>query len=246
MQNPPAKTGGNLDNSFAQSDVRRDLDENTKKENPVYVETDDFVTYKIVIKNSSAFGVKVKVDDVLPDSESYEFISARLGSEVITDLTTLRQKTIQIGKTSEASITITLQVKALEGKYENLAKIITRNGTTKNNTDDIDYIRTVDDDGPVVNHVSTTCNGTKNTPEWESSDWFILNNYNSFIDKYVYKYDESKQRENNNTLSITNEESIVKENNVLKETRLNTNKVTTTVSDGNVVDTIRVDDGRHD
>ena len=241
-----AKTGGNLDNSYAESDVRRGLDEDTKENNPVYVEKDDFVTYKIVIKNSSAFGVKVKVDDVLPVSTAYEFVSARLGTEVISDLSKLRQKTIQIDKESEASITITLQVKVLEGKYENLAKIITRNGNVKNTTDDIDYIRTVDDNGPVVNHISTTCNGTTDTPEWESSDWFILNNYNSFIDKYVYKYDEAKQKENNNTLLVTNEESIVGSNNILKETRLNTNKVTTTVSDGNVVDTIRIDDGRHE
>ena len=77
--------------------------------------------------------------------------------------------------------------------------------TPKNTTDDIDYIRTVDDDGPIVNHIETTCQGNINTPDWESSDWFILNNYNTFIDKYVYKYDEVKRRSNNN-MGITNEE----------------------------------------
>ena len=241
------KTGGNLDNSFTASDVRRDLDENTKNDNPVYVETNDFVTYKIIMKNSSAFGVKIRIDDVLPEASAYKFISANLGGTTITDMTTLRTKIITINAETEASLTVTLQVKALEGKYENLSKLITRNGNVKNeNSDDVDYIRTVDDNGPVVNHVSTTCNGTANAPEWESSDWFILNNYNSFIDKYVYKYDEAKQKENNNTLFITNETSIVGANNILKETRLNTNKLTTTVSDGNVVDTIRIDDGKHE
>ena len=241
------KTGGNLDNSFVASDVRRGLTETVKENNPVYVETDDLVTYKIILKNSSAFGVKVRIDDVLPEASAYQFVSAYLGGTEITDLSVLRSKIIVINATSEASLTVTLQVKALEGKYENLAKIITRNGNVKaENSDDVDYVRTVDDDGPVVNHISTTCNGTTTAPEWESSDWFILNNYNTFIDKYVYKYDEAKQRENNNTLFVTNETSIVGANNILKESRVNANKVTTTVSDGNVTDTIRIDDGAHE
>ena len=241
------KTGGNLDNSFVASDVRRGLTEAVKEDNPVYVETDDLVTYKVVLKNSSAFGVKVRIDDVLPEASAYEFVSAYLGGTKMTNLNELREKIITIDGGKEASLTVTLQVKALEGKYENLAKMITRNGNTKDpNSDDVDYIRTVDDDGPVVNHVSTHCNGTTNTPEWESSDWFILNNYNSFIDKYVYKYNEAKQRENNNTLFVTRETSIVGTNNILKETRLNTNVVTTTVSDGNITDTIRIDNGAHE
>ena len=131
------------------------------------------------MKNSSAFGVKIRIDDVLPEASAYKFISANLGGTTITDMTTLRTKIITINAESEASLTVTLQVKALEGKYENLSKLITRNGNVKNeNSDDVDYIRTVDDNGPVVNHVSTTCNGTANAPDWESSDWFILNNYN--------------------------------------------------------------------
>lgn len=237
---------GVADDSFGPSDVRRDLDEATKESNPVYVETDDYVIYKIIMKNSSAFGVKIRVDDLLPTDGAYKFVSANVGGTAITDLSKLRDQIITINATSEASITVTLQVKALEGIYENRARIITRNGTPKNTTDDIDYIRTVDDNGPVVNHVETSCNGTTNTPEWESSDWFILNNYNTFIDKYVYKYDEAKQRENNNTLLITNESSIVGANNILKETRLNTNTTTKKVSDGNLEDTIRVDNGTHE
>lgn len=237
---------GVADDSFVANDERRLLDETTKEGNPVYVETDDYITYKIIMKNSSAFGVKIRVDDILPTASAYKFISANVGGTTLTDLSELRDQIITINATSEASITITLQVKALEGIYENRARIITRNGTPKNTTDDIDYIRTVDDNGPVVNHVETTCNGTTNAPEWESSDWFILNNYNTFIDKYVYKYDEAKQKENNNTLLITNESSIVGANNILKETRLNTNTTTKKVSDGNLEDTIRVNNGTHE
>ncbi len=231
---------GVADDTFGPSDDRRQLEEKDKEGNPVYVESDDYVTYKIIMKNSSAFGVKIRVDDILPDASSYKFISANVGGTAITNLNELREKIITINATSEASITVTLQVKALEGIYENRARIITRNGTPKNTTDDIDYIRTVDDDGPVVNHIDTTCNGTTEAPEWESSDWFILNNYNTFIDKYLYKYDEAKQKENNNILLITNEESIVGTGNILKETRMSTSTSTKKVSDGNLEDTVRV------
>ncbi|MBR3614464.1 MAG: hypothetical protein IKL55_04735 [Clostridia bacterium] len=257
-----AKEGGNLDNSFGPSDARKELDEAVKETNPVYVETDDFITYKIVLTNESAFGVKVRVDDILPevnllsddgsvpDEGIFNFISAYVGGIEITDLISLRQSIIQINAESEASLTITLQVKALEGKYENLGKIITRNGLEKDSiTDpkpnDVDFIRTVDDDGPVVNHIEVQCNGTTEEPRIESSDWFILNNYNTFIDKYVYKYDEAEQIENNK-LKITKETSIVDEDNVLLETRLNTNTVTENISDGNVEDKRRVDNGAHE
>ena len=237
---------GVADDSFGPSDDRRELEETDKQGNPVYVESDDYVTYKIILKNSSAFGVKVKVDDVLPSNTSaYKFVSANVGGTTLTNINDLRNQIITISAGSdaspaEASLTVTLQVKALEGIYENKARIITRNGTPKNTTDDIDYIRTVDDDGPVVNHISTTCNGTTQAPEWESSDWFILNNYNTFIDKYIYKYDEAKQNENNDTLFITNEESIVDANDILKETRMSTSTSTKKVSDGNLEDTVRV------
>lgn len=234
-----AKTvDGVSDNSFGPSEARRDLDEATKEDNPVYVETDDFVTYKIIMKNSSAFGVKIRIDDILPDDTAYKFISANVGGTEITDIKVLRDKIIAIAATSEASVTVTIQVKALEGEHENKARIITRNGTPKNNDDDIDYIRTVDDDGPVVNHIETTCQGNTDTPEWESSDWFILNNYNTFIDKYLYKYDENIQNDNNSTL-LTDEETIVDSDDVLLESRVNNNKATEKVSDGNVEDTVR-------
>lgn len=234
-----AKTvDGVSDNSFGPSEARRDLDEATKEDNPVYVETDDFVTYKIIMKNSSAFGVKIRIDDILPDDTAYKFISANVGGTEITDIKELRDKIISIAATSEASVTVTIQVKALEGEHENKARIITRNGTPKNNDDDVDYIRTVDDDGPVVNHIETTCQGNTDTPEWESSDWFILNNYNTFIDKYLYKYDEKIQNDNNST-SLTDEETIVDSDDVLLESRVNNNKATEKVSDGNVEDTVR-------
>lgn len=242
----------NLDTTYAASDARKDLEEAVKEANPVYVETDDLVTYKVVLKNSSAFGVKVKADDIMPSCD-YEFVSAYLGGETLSNVEALREKTVQINANSEASVMITIKIKENpelstdnSDVYENKARIITRNGTPKNNDDDIDYIRTVDDDGPVVNHISVTCDGTTTAPEWESSDWIKLNNYNAHIDKYVYQYDQKVQIENNSN-SYTDEPSIVGtadgRQNVLKETRMNDSTLTTKVSDGNVEDTVRQDDG---
>ena len=248
------ETGG-IDTTYQASDARKELDEATKEANPVYVECDDLITYKLVLTNHSAFGVKVRVDDILPEGEGiYEFVSANIGGNKITDIIQLRQSIIQVGATSEASLDITIKVTIKEGVHENLGRIITRNGPDKDSItdpepEDVDYVRTVDDDGPVVNHVEVQCNGTTEEPEIESRDWFILNNYNTFIDKFVYQYDQAKMIENNNN-RYTAEESLVEakdgDMNVLKESRENTSETTIKVSDGNVEDTVRTDDGSNE
>ena len=226
--------------TFNNATARKTLTEATKKSNPVYVEADDYVTYKIVLKNSSAFAVKVKVDDILPaDSSAYEFVEAKVGATTLANISELRDKTITVNAKKEASVSIILKVKALEGCYENRARIITRNGNDKTISEvDIDYVRTKDDNGPVVNHISTTCDGSKDTPELESSDWFILNNYNAYLEKYVYKYDQARQITNNDS-DFTNEESITKSNTTLKEPRIKkeSDYATEKVSDGNLQDT---------
>ncbi len=239
----------NLDTTYKLLDARRDLEEEVKKANPVYVETDDLITYKIMLKNSSAFGVKVRVDDIMPECD-YEFVSAYVGKEKLDTVEALREKIIQINATSEALALITIKMKENpelstdnSDVYENRARIITRNGTPKNDDDDIDYIRTVDDDGPVVNHIEVQCNGTTEAPEWESSDWVKINNYNAHIDKFVYKYDQKIQNENNN-LEYTDEASVVDGQNILLETRMNDSTITANVSDGNVEDIVRQDDGK--
>ncbi len=241
-----AKSGNGInDNTFGPSEARRRLEETTKEGNPVYVETDDYVTYKIVLKNSSAFGVKVKIDDILPEEDAATFISARVGGKEITNIDELRDTIIQISANSEASCTVTIQMKALEGVYENQSRLITRNSTTKNGDDDIDYIRTIDDDGPIVNHIEPTCQGTTEAPDWESSDWVILNNYNVIVDKYIYQYDEA-MLDINNTAGYTEAPSVTEsangDSNVIKEYELRVNNSSSSkkVSDGNVEDTVRV------
>lgn len=54
--------------------------------------------------------------------------------------------------------------------------------------------------GPVVNLTELETedrDADMPTPRIVSSDWYILNNYNAFMDKFVYKYDEAMQHENN-------------------------------------------------
>lgn len=250
---------GSTDTTYAASDARADLSggqgttdkekfeasEKAKKENPVYVEFGDLVTYKIVLTNSSDFGVKVRIDDVLPTG-NYVFKNAYMGSTKINSVADLRKTIITVGAESEASFTVTIQVEDLKGTYENLAKIITRNGPTKNeNSDDVDYVRTVDDDGPVVNHIDTKCDGTTTEPRIESRDYYTLNNYNTFVDKFVHKYDQLKQEENNAD-GFTNEPSIVNSDDTLKTSRQNTNTATEQYDDPNddfLVDTRRQDNG---
>ena len=210
------------DTSMSASDARKDLDETTKAANPVYVEFGDQVTFKIILKNYSAFGVFVKADDILP-SGNFKFIKATLQGSSISSVDLLKEKKITIGANAEAEIQIVLQIEDKIGKYENKARIITRNGENKSALPDIDYLRTSEDDGPVVNHIEVACNGTKSEPKIESSDFYILNNYNTSVDKYVHKYDESRQNQNNNG-DFTNEPTIVNADKTLKVSRENTSK----------------------
>ena len=245
--NTESETPGGIDTTYIASDERKELDEATKEANPVYVEVDDYVIFKIAFTNSSAFDVYIRADDVMPEADAYEFVEAYVGEEKKETLPDLRESRIQINAYSESVISVTLKVKAIKGEYENLAKIITRNGPDKDpDSDDVDYIRTVDDNGPIVNHIQNESNGTTQEPKWESSDFFIVNNYNVHMDKYVHEYDELMLKENNSN-SFTDEDSITKEDsNELEITRENISETTVKVSDGNVEDTVRFDDGEHE
>lgn len=217
------------DTSMTASDARKDLDEATKSANPVYVEFGDQITFKIILKNYSAFGVFVKADDVLP-SGNFKFIKATLQGSTISSVDLLKEKKITIGANAEAEIQIVLQIEDKIGKYENKARIITRNGENKSALPDIDYLRTSEDDGPVVNHIDVKCNGTTEEPKIEASDFYILNNYNTSADKYLYKYDESRQNLNNSG-EFTKEPTMVNADTTLKTSRENTLKTTENYTD---------------
>ncbi len=196
------------DSTMSASDVRKTKTENQKEQQKVYVEYGDLVTYKIVLKNESAFGVKVRTADVIPDKS--ELIEINIGGKKIYDLDELRKQIIQVQAGQEASYTVTVQVEALEGEFFNTGKIITRNGPVKDeNSDDVDYVRTIDDDGPVVNHIQVNCNGTTQEPKLESKDWYILNDYDLSIYKYVSSYDAKMLNKNNSEGFTNNEDPVI-------------------------------------
>ena len=224
-----------VDDTLKASDDREKLTEEQKEAFPVYVEKGDEVTYKIVLSNYSGFDVSLRVDDVLPKGD-YKFVKANIGGTTYTDQSKLEDVTIGISKGSEAnptkySFTVTIRVEALEGTYENKARIITRNGQDKSkglSTDDefkpdIDFIRSSDngDYGPIVNSKTVKSSNGEEPEKLEASDFYTLNNYNAFIDKYVYKYDQLMQDENNLN-GYTQETSIVNENDELLVSRENT------------------------
>lgn len=184
------------DSTLEKTNARASLSEEEKEANPVYVEYGDFVTYTIALKNHSNFGVKVKMTDIIPDGDRIK--SVYFGSTKKDSIEQLTNTTITISAGKTVFVKVTVQVLKREGTYENLAKIITRNNGT------VDYIRTVDDNGPVVNHSSVTITGTTSEPKVESKDYYILNDYNASIDKYISGYTSSIE-EANNSNKFTNE-----------------------------------------
>ena len=247
--------GKTNNDTYKASDDRAKLTEEQKEAFPVYVEKGDEVTYKIVLKNSSAFDVSVRVDDILPKGD-FKFVKANIGGTDVTEQDKLKDITIGIAKNSESSFTVTIRVEALEGTYENKARIITRNGqdkskelsTEEGSIPDIDFIRSTDngDNGPIVNSESvTTTNPIKEPEKLESSDFYTLNNYNAFIDKYLYKYDQVEQ-EANNAAGYTKEASIVNDDDVLLVSRENTDETMKEFKDTKdeyVTDKRRTDNG---
>lgn len=120
--------------------------------------------------------------------------------------------------------------------------------------------------GPVVNLAELEpedLTAKMQTPRIQSSDWYKLNNYNAFIDKFIYQYDEAMQKENNDydyledgyiTNQYTGEESDLyyedtEKNTVLVNERVNASDGEVRLDgdthekvkhvDPNVVDTVR-------
>ena len=197
-------TYNGYDSTMSKSTARSSLTEENKQKNPVYVEYGDLVTYRIDMKNHSAFDIKIKIEDIIPKDKASSIYSVKVGTDKLTaegktPLELLKERWIEIDAGKTATCLVTVKVEKTNGTYENLAKMITRNGS-----DGIDYIRTQDDNGPIVNHVTVKCNGTKDEPKQESKDFYILNDYNATLDKYISSYD-AKMTANNNQDGFTSE-----------------------------------------
>lgn len=205
-------TYNGYDSTMSASDGRKSLDESTKESNPVYAEYGDKVTFKILLKNYSAFGVKVKVKDIIPEDST--LVLVQMGDKTLNNIDDIKNQTIAIEGGGEIWFKVVVMVESIDTTklYNNMATIITRNGDGKANTEageeDIDRVRTIDDNGPVVNCESVTCNGTANEPRVTSRDYYKVNDYRLTIDKYISDYDK-KMTEENNSNDFTDEEVIM-------------------------------------
>lgn len=199
--------------------------ENIKKNNPVYVEYGDIVTYKIVVYNTTdntgtdfdipsrdnepywqPDKVYVNLKDTLP--QKYSELDVKVEDAPAPILSTssaagASEHSISIGATESESggeftitdlmvpagqtrtVTVTLKVE----EYEK--------GTIEENNVKFDpkEMRNINK-GPSGRADDKFCVIKNHSTNLETSDWYILNNYNTFTDKYVYKYDEKMQHQN--------------------------------------------------
>lgn len=239
-----------------QRSITKGVTEDAKKANPVYAEYGDTITYKIIVYNTTnkydskidynnapywkPDKVYVDIEDTLP--KKYSNLDITVSGTTIpgnksytiskTDSSTnggkFTIKNLMIPANGTRTITVTLTVdEYTKGTVEtNSVKFI---GEMRNINRGTAQTSTVDDKYDVI----------KNNPiRTETKDYYKLNNYNTFVDKYIYTYDEKIQKENNNN-TFTNNGLITNNDGTLKTSRMNDSKQYSTVSDGNVNDKVR-------
>lgn len=235
--------------------VVKGMTEATKQANPVYVEYGDTVTYKINIYNTTnkynssidrtaapywePDKVYVNIEDTLPQKYKDLTITVSNGTGAITSTESSTSggkftiNNIMVPPDDITTVTVTLVVdEHTKGTVEtNSVKFI---GEMRNINKGPGNENNVDDKFCVI----------KNNPiTTETKDYYKLNNYNAFIDKYVSEYDEKVQNENNSSV-LTNEDTITNDDGTLKTSRRNDSTQTSTISDGNVNDTVREPNGK--
>ena len=191
---------------------RQNLSENTKLNNPVFVEYGDFVTYTLELTNYSAFDVSVKIKDIIPDGAIITGININ-DENILEESKKLEEQILKISGETTGYVYVTVQVDQTEGKYYNVTQIISRNNGN------VDYLRTADNNGPlgpVVNNSSVTITGTTSEPKVESKDWYILNDYKASINKYISGYDSQAMIDNNNN-KFTEEENELTDRTIMSE-----------------------------
>lgn len=226
------------------------MTEATKQANPVYAEYGDTVTYKIKIYNTTSQyngsinrnnapywnpdKVYVNIEDTLPNKYKDLKITVSNGTGAInTSSGKFTITNLMVPPDGVTTVTVTLVVdEHTKGTVEtNSVKFI---GSMRNINKGPGNGNNVDDKYCVI----------KNNPiTTETKDYYKLNNYNAFIDKYVYEYDEKIQKENNDS-TLTSEDLITNDDGTLKTSRRNDSTQTSTISDGNVNDTVREPNGK--
>lgn len=187
--------------------------ESTKSNNPVYVEYGDRVFYKIVVYNT-ATEIGVPRTSLPYDSPDKVYVS--LKDTLPAKCSNIEIKVLPTGQAGDNSHTDnisslknggTLEIENLmvpaNGKREIIVSLTVEEhekGTKVPNTVTLGKeIRNINRGPNKTGLEDKICmtypnvNGTE-----ESKDWYILNNYNTFTDKYIYEYGQEMQRRNNN------------------------------------------------
>ena len=229
--------------SNERSRVSKGITEAIKEANPVYVEYGDKVTYKIKVYNtvdtstSAEFGVNrkaepyyetdrvyVNIKDTFPKKYSNAKVECDSGTVDMKDTYfTIKDLMVPAGGSTTVTVTLFVEEVKMQTKEENSVKFI---GEIRN----INKAGKPGDDAHCVvekykdiadKHSIQSVNAKKygnNSKNLYSCDWYILNDYNAFIDKYIYKYNQKVMNENNSN-QFTNEASITDGNGVLRTSR---------------------------
>ncbi len=247
-----------LDTTIRATDERsvvNKMTEEIKQANPVYAEYGDTVTYKIKIYNTTnkydgginrnnapywnPDKVYVNIEDTLPKKYKDLKITVSNGTGAITSNPSSTNggkftiKNLMVPPDGITTVTVTLVVDEH-----------TKGTVETNSVKFIDEIRNINKGPGNGNNVDNKYCVIKNNPiRTETKDYYKLNNYNAFIDKYVYEYDEKVQKENNNS-TLTKEDLITNDDGTLKTSRRNDSTQTSTISDGNVIDKVREPNGK--
>ena len=234
--------GDNLDTTLSATDERSVVagtTEEYKEANPVYVEYGDVVTYKIIVYNTTdntgapfdiasrkdepywePDKVYVNVEDTLPQKFSNleitvedkalpgndAYVIDKIDESVSGGKFTIKDLMVPPGETRIVTVKLTVEEHIRGTIEENNVKFI----------DEMKNINRGPEKGSTVE--DKYCVIKNNSENLESSDWYILNDYNAFIDKYVHIYKEEMQKENN-TNGYSNGGFITNDDGTLKTSR---------------------------
>lgn len=203
-------------NSESDERSRRTLgnsSESVKENNPVYVEYGDRVYYKIVVYNTAT---EIGVNRTSLPYDSPDKVYVNLKDELPAKCSKIEIEVLPTGMTGDDSHTDniasavnggTLEIENLmvpaNGKREIIVSLTVEEhekGTKVPNTVTLgEEIRNINRGPSKTGLEDKICRTYPNVDGTEESrDWYILNNYNTFTDKYIYEYNQEMQRRNNN------------------------------------------------
>lgn len=218
-------------NATNQRSVESGMTEAGKQGSPVYVEYGDTVTYQIKVYNTTnkydgtinrdgapywkPDKVYVNIEDILPKKCKLLDVKVSNNTGAITKSDSkITIKNMMVAPDNITTVTVTIMVE----EYEK--------GTVETNSVKfIDQIRNINKGPGNENNVDNKYCVIKNNPKkTETKDYYKLNDYDAFIDKYLYTYDESIRKDNIN-LKLSNEATLVETkdgvSNVLKSFQSN-------------------------